>query len=90
MWGKEVFLRKTFNLKILKLVFVLIFFSWPIKSDENTYLKDASTYLDNLDEFSSSFLQIQNNEISKGLLFLKGNRLRIEYTSPSNIIFVLI
>ena len=89
MWGKEVFLRKTFNLKILKLVFVLIFFSWPIKSDENTYLKDASTYLGNLDEFSSSFLQIQNNEISKGLLFLKGNRLRIEYTSPSNIIFVL-
>ena len=89
MWGKEVFLRKTFNLKILKLVFVLIFFSWPIKSDESTYLKDASTYLGNLDEFSSSFLQIQNNEISKGLLFLKGNRLRIEYTSPSNIIFVL-
>lgn len=89
MWGKEVFLRKTFNLKILKLVFVLIFFSSPIKSDENTYLKDASTYLGNLDEFSSSFLQIQNNEISKGLLFLKGNRLRIEYTSPSNIIFVL-
>ena len=89
MWGKEVFLRKTFNLKILKLVFVLIFFSWPIKSDENTYLKDASTYLGNLDEFSSSFLQIQNNEVSKGLLFLKGNRLRIEYTSPSNIIFVL-
>ena len=89
MWGKEVFLRKIFNLKILKLVFVLVFFSWPIKSDENTYLKDASTYLGNLDEFSSSFLQIQNNEISKGLLFLKGNRLRIEYTSPSNIIFVL-
>ena len=89
MLGKEVFLKKIFNQKVLKLIFIFIVFSWPIKSGENKYLKDASTYLNNLNEFSSSFLQIQNNEVSKGLIFLKGKRLRIEYTSPSNIIFVL-
>ena len=84
-----MFLKKTFNQKILKILFVFIVFSWPTKSEENNYLKDASAYLDNLNEFSSSFLQIQNNEVSNGLIFLKGKRLRIEYTSPSNIIFVL-
>ena len=84
-----MFLKKTFNLTISKLIFIFVVLSWPIKSDEDNYLKDASMYLNNLNEFSSSFLQIQNNEVSEGLIFIKEKRLRIEYTSPSNIIFVL-
>jgi len=59
------------------------------KSDENTPLKSALIYLKNLDEFSSSFLQIQNNDVSEGLIFIKGKRIRIEYISPSNLVFVL-
>ena len=89
MWVKEMFLKKASNLKIAKLIFIFVILSWSAKSDENTYLKDASTYLSNLNEFSSSFVQIQNNEVSEGLIFIKGKRLRIEYRSPSNIIFVM-
>ena len=77
------------NSKIIKILIFSIFFAIPVKSEENILLNDALQYLKNLDEFSSSFLQIQNNEISEGLFFIKGNRLRIEYHSPSKLIFIL-
>ena len=89
MQEKEVFLKKVFDLKFIKLLVVLIFLSFPAKNKESNSLNDALTYLKNLDEFSSSFLQIQDNDISEGLIYIKGNRIRIEYTSPSNLVFIL-
>lgn len=89
MQEKEVFLKKVFDLKFIKLLVVLIFLSFPAKNKESDSLNDALTYLKNLDEFSSSFLQIQDNDISEGLIYIKGNRIRIEYTSPSNLVFIL-
>ena len=84
-----MFLKKMFNLKNIKLLFIFIFFSLPLSSNENEILNNALIYLKKFNEFSSSFLQIQNNDISEGLIFIKGNRLRIEYTSPSHLIFIL-
>ena len=89
MQAKEVFLKKMLNIKSIKLFFIFIFFSLPLASKETIALNNALNYLKGLNEFSSSFLQIQNNDISEGLIFIKGDRLRIEYTSPSNIIFIL-
>ena len=77
------------NLKSIKLFFIFVLLSLPLASKENITLNSALNYLNNLNEFSSSFLQIQNNDISEGLIFIKGDRLRIEYISPSNIIFIL-
>ena len=77
------------NLKSIKLFFIFVLLSLPLASKENIALNSALNYLNNLNEFSSSFLQIQNNDISEGLIFIKGDRLRIEYISPSNIIFIL-
>ena len=89
MQEKGAFLKRMLNLKSIKLFFIFVFFSLPLASKENITLNSALNYLNSLNEFSSSFLQIQNNDISEGLIFIKGNRLRIEYTSPSNIIFIL-
>ena len=89
MQGKEVFLKKKCNAIIIKLLIVFVFITEPIKSDESVPLQNALMYLKNLNEFSASFLQIQNNDVSEGLIFIKSNRLRIEYTSPTNLIFVL-
>ena len=89
MQAKGAFLKRMLNLKSIKLFFIFVFLSLPLASKENTTLNSALNYLNNLNEFSSSFLQIQNNDISEGLIFIKGDRLRIEYTSPSNIIFIL-
>ena len=84
-----MFLKKVFSIKVIKLLFLFVFLSFSAVSDENNRLKNALTYLKNLDEFSSSFLQIQNTDVSEGSIFIKGDRLRIEYTSPTNLIFIL-
>ena len=89
MQVKEVFLKKVFNLKNVKLLLIFVFLSLPLSSNENETLNNTLIYLKKFDEFSSSFLQIQNNDVSEGLIFIKGNRLRIEYTSPSHLIFIL-
>jgi len=91
MLVKEVFLKKIFNQRIKKIILIIfvIFLSFSIKSDESKYLNKVSKYLNTLNEFSSTFLQIQNNEISSGLLSIKKNRIRIEYIAPTQLVFVL-
>ena len=84
-----MFLKRVFNLKVLKLLAIFTFLSFSSKGSEDVLLKDVIEYLKNLGEFSSSFLQIQENDVSEGLIFIKNNRLRIEYLSPFNLIFVL-
>ena len=80
-----MFLKRVFNLKVVKLLVVFTFLSFSSNSSEDILLKDALMYLKNIEEFSSSFLQIQENDVSEGLIFIKGNRLRIEYISPFNL-----
>ena len=48
-----------------------------------------SEYLSNNKEFASSFIQYNNGSFQEGKFFLKKNRLRIEYTTPSQIVFVI-
>ena len=84
-----MFLKKIYNLIILNLLFILIFLSFEVNSIENQKRNNAINYLKNLNEFSSKFLQIQNNDVSEGLIYIKNKRLRIEYTSPNNLIFIL-
>ena len=86
---KEMFLKKVFDKKFIIILSIFVFLTLSTKSNEHNSLENALIYFKTLDEFSSSFLQIQNNNISEGLIFIKGDRLRIEYTSPSNLIFVL-
>ena len=95
MLEKEVFLKnkKTelcFVNKnyFLLLIFLLIlpFFSY---ANENHNKERIIFYFENIDEFSSRFVQTQNNDISEGYLYIKDKRLRIDYVSPSNLIFVL-
>ena len=44
MQEKEVFLKKMFDLKFIKLLVVLIFRSFPAKNKESDSLNDALTY----------------------------------------------
>ena len=70
-------------------IIILIFFSFEIYGINQINLKEINLYLNNINEFQSTFLQIENNTISEGEFSLKNDRIRIEYSSPSNIIFVL-
>ena len=46
-------------------------------------------YLSNNKEFSSSFIQYNDGAFQEGEFFLKKNRLRIEYSAPTKIVFVI-
>jgi len=76
-------------MKNILVVFVLIFFSNSVCGKEEINLKKINLYLNSITEFYSTFLQIENNTISEGKFYLKNNRIRIEYSSPHNIVFVL-
>ena len=58
------------------------------EEDKNYRLK-ISEYLSNNKEFASSFIQYNDGSFQEGEFFLKKNRLRIEYSTPTKIIFVI-
>ena len=91
MLAKEVFLKKMFKHLFKHFVFFLILniLSFQSFANEENYKKRVSDYLLDHKEFSSSFLQVQKDSISEGNLFIKNNRLRVEYFSPSNILFIM-
>ena len=80
------------NKNINKIVFFFIFFihfilfSATLNADTKKIILE---YIDNINEFSSYFLQDDGETISEGMLYLKNNRLKIEYINPSKIIIII-
>ena len=84
-------------LKNKSIIYAYIIFSLSIltsllasanEEDKNYRLK-ISEYLSNNKEFTSSFIQYSGGSFQEGEFFLKKNRLRIEYSKPTQIIFVI-
>ena len=75
--------------KYLLLILFLSIFSFFLHANEDQNKERIVLYFENIDEFSSGFIQTQNNDISEGYLYIKNDRLRIDYVLPSNLIFVL-
>ena len=86
-----MFLKRIYNLIIIKqaVIYIYIFLISSVCASENINVTQISNYFKNLNEFESSFLQVQNNDVSEGTIFYKKKRIRIEYKLPSNIVFVL-
>ena len=94
MQEKEVFLKNKNNiLLVLKIIFffLIIILNNSIKANQNIGLlkNEIEKYLSEINDFSSSFIQYSDNSFQEGNFFLKKNRLRVEYTSPSNIILII-
>ena len=66
----------------------LLYILSPANSEES-YSKDIKNYFNSITIFKSEFYHIENSEISVGNLYFNEDRLRIEYLSPQNLIFVL-
>ena len=84
-------------LKNKSIIYAYIIFSLSIltsllasanEEDKNYRLK-ISEYLSNNKEFSSSFIQYNDGSFQEGEFFIKKNRLRIEYSKPTPIVFVI-
>tara|TARA_B100001123_G_scaffold131008_1_gene152108 strand:+ start:834 stop:1403 length:570 start_codon:yes stop_codon:yes gene_type:complete len=66
----------------------LLYILSPANSEES-YSKDIKNYFNGITIFKSEFYHIENSEISLGNLYFNEDRLRIEYLSPQNLLFVL-
>ncbi len=84
-----MFLKKNNNFLIVFLVLFSIFCSYDSYAEEKVDKNKIFDYLENINEFSASFIQIQENDVSEGLLFIGFERLKLEYTNPSKLIFIL-
>ena len=87
---KEVSLKKINNFIISCFFLIFIFFAFSVNTLEIENInKKITSYLNNIKEFSSGFIQSNGNTIEEGKLYLKNNRLKIKYTSPTNIIIII-
>ena len=87
---KEVSLKKINNFLISCILSTIIFFAFSANTLENENINKVITnYLHGIKEFSSGFIQSNGNTIEEGKLYLKNNRIKIQYTDPSNITIIV-
>ena len=70
-------------------VSILTCFLAKANEENKNYRLKISEYLSNNKEFASSFIQYNDDSFQEGEFFLKKNRLRIEYSAPTKIVFVI-
>ena len=71
------------------LLFMLVFVYSPFATAIETTQNDIVRYFEKIENFKSDFYQIEENQISEGSIFVSNERLRIEYITPSNILFIM-
>ncbi len=69
-------------------LFIIIFFQKIFASEKND-LENVIDHLSELKDFSVSFLQKNNQEISEGVISIGKKRVRVEYKVPTNILIIL-
>lgn len=87
--GKEMFLEK--QNRFLLIFFSLIFFTTNSFSGDKILLKKdlVLRYINDVNNFSSDFLQSIEGSISEGSVYFKEERLRIDYKKPSKIKIII-
>lgn len=77
--------------KILILFFFILAINLEINASENNDLikKNILNYIHELETFSSKFIQSDGISIEEGNLYIKNNRLRIDYHSPKKIRIII-
>ena len=92
MQEKEMYLQRI-NKKIFYFLFLFIVFLTLNQSrgNQNIISSQISNYFFEINNFTSKFIQSDSDGIQEGNIYLsnKVKRIKIHYTEPSNIIFVL-
>ena len=77
----------------LHLIFIIIIFliSNTVRGNQNILSSEISNYFIKIDNFTSKFIQSDSDGIQEGTIYLsnKVKRIKIHYTNPSNIVFIL-
>ena len=77
---KDRCLKKQFNFKGIAFLFIVIFFSKNLNSQELN--SKINVYLEELLSFSSKFIQSDGASLEEGYLYIKDGLIRLDYTSP--------
>ena len=84
--AKDRCLKKQINFKVLVLFFLAILFSKELVSEELN--SKIINYLQELNSFSSNFIQSDGIYLEQGYIFIKDDMIRIDYASPDRTLKV--
>ena len=76
---------------LLFFLFIIFLIPSPVKSNQNILSSEISNYFFKINNFTSKFIQSDQDGIQEGSIYLsnKVKRIKIHYTDPSNIVFIL-
>jgi len=77
---KDRCLKKQINFKGIAFLFIVIFFSKNLNSQELN--SKINVYLEELLSFSSKFIQSDGASLEEGYLYIKDGLIRLDYTNP--------
>ncbi len=78
------------NETYLSYFYIILFLVLSHKVESNTDIKiKILDYLNSMQNFSASFIQSDNENLSEGRVYIGEKRVRAEYLSPSKILIVL-
>ena len=82
---KDKYLKKQINFKIIGFLFLVIFSKNLIADELNSKI---ITYLQGLNSFSSNFIQSDGTSLEQGYIYIKDNKIRLDYTNPDRTLKV--
>ena len=76
---------------LLFFLFIVFFISGTVRGSQNILSSEISNYFFKINNFTSNFIQSDSDGIQEGSIYLsnKVKRIKIHYTEPSNIVFIL-
>ena len=82
---KDKYLKKQINFKILGFLFLVIFSKNLTAEELNSKI---ITYLKGLNSFSSNFIQSDGTGLEQGYIYIKDDKIRLDYTNPDRTLKV--
>jgi len=86
MPAKDKFLKKQTNLLLITILFFLILFSKNAIGDQIN--SKVVNYIKNLNFFSSKFIQSNGISLEEGNIYIKDNKIRLDYFYPDRTLII--
>jgi len=86
MPAKDKFLKKQTNLLLITILFFIILFSKNAIGDQIN--SKVVNYIKNLNFFSSKFIQSSGTSLEEGNIYIKDNKIRLDYFYPDRTLII--
>ena len=83
---KGKYLKNQINFRVIGFLFLIILFSKSLVGEELN--SKIITYLQGLKSFSSNFIQSDGTSLEQGYIYIKDDKIRLDYTSPNRTLKV--